>query len=68
MALPLPNSSGRFYMENSGIDIVNERESKVFPVPSIKCDVVLLGLCDMQVRAVIVTEVAGMLTRFHVDS
>lgn len=55
-------------MENSGIDIVNERESKVFPVPSIKCDVVLLGLCDMQVRAVIVTEVASMLTRFHVDS
>ncbi|EOB02314.1 hypothetical protein Anapl_07711 [Anas platyrhynchos] len=48
MTLPLPNSSGRFYMENSGIDIVNERESKVFPVPSIKCDVVLLGLCDMQ--------------------
>lgn len=55
-------------MENSGIDIVNERESKVFPVPSIKSDVVLLGLCDMQARAVIVTEVASMPTRFHVDS
>lgn len=45
MTLPIPNSSGRFYsLENSDTDIVNEREPKVFPVPSIKYDVVQLGL------------------------